>query len=134
MINNSDKDNFFVIFASSKGVLAERLGMGLQNLVQRFESARRLWNPQSLLIGDFLFLKTNAQLISRAFVSINLNLNYGCFIKTILLGPKYGEVSQSSSTKNSVGPYSSSERIQCNLPDVETPFTVLLAVSYPNSK
>jgi hypothetical protein len=33
--------------------MAERLGMGLQNLVQRFESAWYLINPQSFLIGDF---------------------------------------------------------------------------------
>jgi hypothetical protein len=37
--------------------MAERLGMGLQNLVQRFESAWYLLNPLSLLIGDFLIIK-----------------------------------------------------------------------------
>ncbi|MEN9331522.1 MAG: hypothetical protein RLZZ94_612 [Bacteroidota bacterium] len=38
-----------------KGRVAERLGRGLQNLVQRFKSARDLRNPWLNSTGDFYF-------------------------------------------------------------------------------
>ena len=36
-----------------KGPVAERLGRGLQNLVQRFESARDLQKPPTNFVGGF---------------------------------------------------------------------------------
>ena len=47
---------FLIKCAFLFGVLAERLGRGLQNLLQRFESARRLKN-HNILIMVFLFKK-----------------------------------------------------------------------------
>lgn len=45
--------NRFTSCFKIKGVLAEWLGNGLQNHVQRFESARHLQKPQSFRLGFF---------------------------------------------------------------------------------
>ena len=48
------------IFAIPKGngALAERLGTGLQNLLQRFDSARHLKKPRSRYLGRGFTLKS----------------------------------------------------------------------------
>ena len=56
-----------------KGRVAERLGRGLQNLVQRFKSARDLKNPFKKLEG-FLFYLLNSlkdkKLVQIAFLLV----------------------------------------------------------------
>ena len=42
MSQSSLKNNFFWYICNPSGFVAERLGNGLQNRVQRFESARNL--------------------------------------------------------------------------------------------
>lgn len=47
--NNTAGNAEMIMFAPAIGRVAERLGRGLQNLVQQFESARDLKGKQSLL-------------------------------------------------------------------------------------
>ena len=43
---------------NGNGALAERLGTGLQNLLQRFDSARHLKKPRSRYLGRGFALKS----------------------------------------------------------------------------
>ncbi len=43
----------FCIFVAANGLVAERLGGGLQNRIQRFESARDLKKPERNSFGFF---------------------------------------------------------------------------------
>lgn len=73
-----------------KGVLAEWLGNGLQNHVQRFESARHLKTVISQLIyNGFYFLENSYLQINylRKINSIIPFLEVNCFLQELL---KYG--------------------------------------------
>ena len=52
-MRNGVQSEILLHLLSLIGVLAEWLGRGLQNLLQRFESARRLKKPSSDLEGFF---------------------------------------------------------------------------------
>lgn len=51
------------IFALHFGAFAERLGAGLQNLLQRFDSARHLSNKKKASPGVFFLFHTNVAVI-----------------------------------------------------------------------
>ena len=53
-------NSFFVIplqpQISNYGTLADRLGNGLQNRVEQFDSARHLGSPKEIILSDFFII------------------------------------------------------------------------------
>ena len=58
LILQIEKKSLYLQSQYGNGALAERLGTGLQNLLQRFDSARHLKKPRSRYLGRGFALKS----------------------------------------------------------------------------